>query len=410
MIDTLAPGPVTLTATVKDIQIKTTANDKSLGIYLLSDDKTTIKCLVFEEQLDMMKIVKIDGKYEFRNIKCVPNRNNASELELKMHESTLIHVVEEPTPMTLAKIATLPEESVISNVFGVVTSVDDDFSRTANDKPKHRFTISDPTYENFDVVRFGAATEFEIKKYDIVMITRAKISRNASIFVFEVFQVNPPNVHAELMDFKASLESNKKTICNVEDLVRMSAKSKVIFECIAVEQTSGVTRTANGQNKRTLKVMGLDKKTISVTLFNHACDTDINAGQTLLLNASTSDYDQHSLCVWNSTDVTLKSPNHEQALMDLYASMDGSQLTSVSVAPPPEILLSDIANYENQRVTVNGTCVVMNSIVYLKNGDASVVVEGNCAQFEDFKKMNISNALVTNSKLIIDGNTMWKLI
>lgn len=410
MIDTLAPGPVTLTATVRDIQIKTTYNEKTIGIYLLSDDKTTIKCIVFEEQMKMMKIVKVDGKYEFRNIKCVPNRNNQSELELKMHESTIITVIEEPQPFVLSKIVSLPEESIISNIIAVVTSLDDEITRTQNDKPKHRFTISDQTFENVNVVRFGAATEITIKKYDVVMISKAKLSRNSSIFVFEVFIVNPPDLTEELLAFKNSIASNEKTISTVDEIMELPPKTKVLFECIAMDAPSAIKSTASGQNKRTMSVMGLDQKTISVTLFNHACNVSIDKGSTLLLVASTSDYDQYSLCVWNSTDITLGAPNHEEELKLKCDNLDISNTTSVSISPPPDILLSDIANFDGKRVSVSGTCVIVNQIVYLKNGDSTTVIEGNNAQFEDFKKITISNALVNNSNLIIDGNTMWKTI
>lgn len=409
MINTLAPGAVTLTAEVKECKVLKTSSNVPMGIFILTDDNEFIKCIAWGDTLESTKLLRIRGRYEFRNVWCKKGQDNI--LELKITEKTMIKVIQEPPVMTLSSFLTEDNEAILYDVCGVVVSCDTEMSHSSNGKMQHKLSISDGTTDNpIMITRFGDGLSEKLNETDVIILPRCKKVQNHLFFVFEHILVNPSVVPDHVQAFKNDYKKEERIVYEeVKNLVDLPVKSKVFFKGIVVSIPDvGIKKTASGSEKRTIQMMGKDSVTIAVTLFNSATKQEINEGDIFVLKVTTSDYDKHSLCVWELADIDAVEKDDGLHLTKLLESIKDSSMKSVSQSFDDEniILLSDVSDHIDSRITVSGTLVSEgNDTVAIVNGDNKAYFSGDVSKLIPGSKVMLRFVLAGKDGLMVDNDT-----
>ena len=411
MINTLAPGAVTLTAEVKECKFLTTSSNVPMGIFILSDDSEYIKCVAFAENMEMTKVLRIRGIYQFTNIWC--KKGQDSKFELKITEKTMIKVIEKPPDMTLASYMDEENEKVLQDIYGVVVSCDTEFSHTSKGTVQHKLSISDGTTKtSVMLTRFGNALSQKIAEGDIILVPRCKKVQDNLFFVFDDVVVNPSEIPEYIEKFKKEYKKEEKIVYEeVKDLIEIPINSKVFFKSIVVSiPEGGIKKTQSGSEKRTIQMMGKDNVTIAVTLFNSATKYVMKEGDVFVMKVTTSDYDKHSLCVWENADIDKVEEEDEcLALTNLWKNMKNESIKSVSQSFDDEniILLSDIGDRVGSRITVSGTLMVQDrDTVWIVNGDNKASVSGNTSKLIPGSKVMLRFVLAEKEGLVVDDDTI----
>lgn len=408
MINTLAPGAVTLTAEVKECRVLKTSSDTPMGIFILTDDTEFIKCIVYGENMELTKNLRIRGKYEFRNVWC--KKGQDGKLELKITDKTMIKLVENPPVITLNSFLNEENEAVLYDVCGVIVSCDAEISQSSNGKMQHKFSISDGTTNDpIMITRFGDGLNGKLNETDVVILPRCKKVQSNLFFVFENVVVNPSVVPDHVQAFKNEYKKEERVVYEeVKHLVDLPIKSKVFFKGIVVSIPEvGIKKTASGSEKRTIQMMGKDSVTIAVTFFNNAAKHVINEGDVFVLKVTTSDYDKHSLCVWEVADINAVEKDDGSVLTNLLESMKNNSMKSVSQSFDDEniILLSDIEDHIGSRITVSGTLVSEGETITIVNGDNKAYFSGDVSKLIPGSKVMLRFVLAEKDGLVVDNDT-----
>lgn len=408
MINTLAPGAVTLTAEVKECRVLKTSSDTPMGIFILTDDTEFIKCIVYGENMELTKNLRIRGKYEFRNVWC--KKGQDGKLELKITDKTMIKLVENPPVITLNSFLNEENEAVLYDVCGVIVSCDAEISQSSNGKMQHKFSISDGTTNDpIMITRFGDGLNGKLNETDVVILPRCKKVQSNLFFVFENVVVNPSVVPDHVQAFKNEYKKEERVVYEeVKHLVDLPIKSKVFFKGIVVSIPEvGIKKTASGSEKRTIQMMGKDSVTIAVTFFNNAAKHVINEGDVFVLKVTTSDYDKHSLCVWEVADINAVEKDDGSVLTNLLESMKNNSMKSVSQSFDDEniILLSDIEDHIGSRITVSGTLVSEGETITIVNGDNKAHFSGDVSKLIPGSKVMLRFVLAEKDGLVVDNDT-----
>ena len=409
MINTLAPGAVTLTAEVKECKVLKTSSHVPMAIFILTDDNEFIKCIAYAENMELTKPLRIRGKYEFRNVWCKKGQDN--NLELKITDKTIIKVIENPPDVMLESFLKEENEAILYDVCGVVVTSDSEISQTANGKMQHKLSISDGTTKNpIMITRFGEGLSEKVEETDVVMLPRCKKVQDNLFFVFEHVIVNPSTVPNHVQTFKNEFKKEEQIVYEeVKNLIDIPIKSKVLFKGIVVSiPEGGIKKTASGSLKRTIQMMGKDSITIAVTLFNSSTEVKVKEGDIFVMKVTTSDYDKHSLCVWEFADVTNVETNDESALSTLWESVKNDSIRSVSQSFDDEniILLSDVGDHVGSRITVSGTLCSENDTISIVNGDNKASFSGDVSKLIPGSKVMLRFVLADDKGLVVDEDTI----
>lgn len=260
------------------------------------------------------------------------------------------------------------------------------------------------------ITRFGDGLSEKLNETDVIILPRCKKVQNNLFFVFEHVVVNPSFVPEHVQTFKNDYKKEERVVYEeVKDLIDLPLKSKVFFKGIVVSiPDTGIKKTASGSEKRTIQMMGKDSVTIAVTLFNSATKHDMNEGDIFVLKVSTSDYDKHSLCVWENADINVVEKSDGLDLTKLWESMKNNSMKSVSQSFDDEniILLSDIAEHIGSRITVSGTIVSEgDEPIAIVNGDNKAYFSGDVSKLIPGSKVMLRFVLAEKDGLVMDENT-----